>query len=72
MHTLKKKKILLLFFFPQELDGVDFGTACENHLDQEIKTEINESNLNNRMQDETYINAAFVPDRAANVLSTNL
>lgn len=51
---------------------MDFGTACENHLDQEIKTEINESNLNNRMQDETYINAAFVPDRAANVLSTNL
>ncbi|XP_026775131.3 sodium-coupled monocarboxylate transporter 2 [Pangasianodon hypophthalmus] len=49
-----------------ELDGVDFGTAWENHSDQDIKSEINGS------KDEAYINAAFVPDKAGQVLSKQL
>ncbi|XP_047015841.1 sodium-coupled monocarboxylate transporter 2 isoform X2 [Ictalurus punctatus] len=55
-----------------ELDGVDFGTAWENQPDQDIKSEINGSNLSNRMQDEAYINAAFVPERAGHVMSKQL
>ncbi|XP_053497752.1 sodium-coupled monocarboxylate transporter 2 [Ictalurus furcatus] len=55
-----------------ELDGVDFGTAWENQPDQDIKSEINGSNLSNRIQDEAYINAAFVPERAGHVLSKQL
>ncbi|KAF4081305.1 hypothetical protein AMELA_G00159950 [Ameiurus melas] len=55
-----------------ELDGVDFGTAWENQPDQDIKSEMNGSNLSNRMQDEAYINAAFVPERAGHVLSKQL
>lgn len=51
---------------------MDFGTAWENQPDQDIKSEINGSNLSNRMQDEAYINAAFVPERAGHVMSKQL
>ncbi|KAK3526795.1 hypothetical protein QTP70_033563 [Hemibagrus guttatus] len=55
-----------------ELDGVDFGTVWESQPDWDIKSETNGSNLSNRMQDEAYINAAFVPDRVGYSLSKQL
>lgn len=58
--------------FFQELDGVDFGTAWENHPDHDIRNEINGINLSNIMQDEACINVGFVPDRAGYVLSKRL
>lgn len=51
---------------------MDFGTAWENQADQDIKSETNGSNPSSRMQNEVYFNAAFVPDRAENVLSKHL
>ncbi|KAF7702143.1 sodium-coupled monocarboxylate transporter 2 [Silurus meridionalis] len=53
-----------------DLNVADFGAAWENNPDQ--KNEINGSNLNNKINDEAYMNAGFVPDKDSHVLSKKL
>lgn len=59
-------------FFFQELDTVDFGTAWENHQDQDIKHEIKDIHPSNTIQDDGYNNTGFVPDVPFRVLAKQL
>ncbi|KAM9495644.1 sodium-coupled monocarboxylate transporter 2 [Clarias gariepinus] len=55
-----------------ELDTVDFGTAWENHQDQDIKHEIKDIHPSNTIQDDGYNNTGFVPDVPFRVLAKQL